>query len=515
MITRLRSTAIAPFSLAALVYTLFRLPSFFEPHWYTDEAGYATTAREMLRGKLLYAGIWNNKPPLHLWTTAASLRLFGPSEVGFHLVTYLFGLAALGGAAYAAFRLLSRPRAFAAVFAVAIILGTPVLDAQLLIPESLLIAPSTWAGALLLVRLRPSQPAPGWRWPALVGLLAAVATAYQQTSLAESAAFLLILLLSPGVTRRQTAAFVAAFTATTAAWLVPAVILAGWSNVSYALAGFYVSYTTTVLPHDLGGLLVLAGSMLLATVLAVAGAILGRHRRMPWAGGLWAAATLLAAAAPQHAYPHLMLPAIVPTVLLVANVPWPSRRLLPAGQRLRLGTVATASAVLIAAGLARITGLDWMSPLYSDSNSLAGYYGGLALVAAQQDSISDWRESFDARVGPDAEVALWLRMNGLSGYRAVVWSSDCWLYLLADMDEVMPTPPIYNNFALLGQNGQVSAFVRSQLPDVIITADPDTTSFPEISELLDEDYTQAFTSGLDHVWILNSSPAAETAEAMH
>ena len=31
-----------------------RLPSFFEPHWYSDEAGYATVARELLRGKTLY-----------------------------------------------------------------------------------------------------------------------------------------------------------------------------------------------------------------------------------------------------------------------------------------------------------------------------------------------------------------------------------------------------------------------------------------------------------------------------
>ena len=49
-----------------LAFTLARLPSFFEPHWYSDEAGYATVARELLRGKTLYFDTWNNKPPLQL-----------------------------------------------------------------------------------------------------------------------------------------------------------------------------------------------------------------------------------------------------------------------------------------------------------------------------------------------------------------------------------------------------------------------------------------------------------------
>ena len=93
---RFRYSTIGAFGPSVLLYTLLRIPSFFEPHWYTDEAGYATTAREMLRGKLLYVDIWNNKPPLHLWTVAAIVRIFGSGEVAFHLTTYAFGLLTLG-----------------------------------------------------------------------------------------------------------------------------------------------------------------------------------------------------------------------------------------------------------------------------------------------------------------------------------------------------------------------------------------------------------------------------------
>ena len=60
---------------ALLLYTVLRLPSFAEPHWYTDEAGYVSVASSLLRGRVLYLQIWNNKPPLHLWSIAAVVKV--------------------------------------------------------------------------------------------------------------------------------------------------------------------------------------------------------------------------------------------------------------------------------------------------------------------------------------------------------------------------------------------------------------------------------------------------------
>src|ERR1700726_3508774 len=88
-----------------LVFTVLRLPSFFEPHWYTDEASYVSVAKSLLRGRVLYSPIWNNKPPLQSWTIAPVVRFFGASEFGLHLLTYLSGLAALAAVAFAATRL--------------------------------------------------------------------------------------------------------------------------------------------------------------------------------------------------------------------------------------------------------------------------------------------------------------------------------------------------------------------------------------------------------------------------
>jgi len=501
---RFRTTRTSTFAIAVLIYTLLRLPAFFEPHWYTDEAGYATAAREMLRGKLLYVEIWNNKPPLQLWTVAAGLRVFGSSEAGLHVITFVSGLVALTAMAYAAFSLLSERRGTVAVLVVSVVLGTPILDAELLIPESLLIAPVTFAGALLLVGLNRPPRATDWRRAALVGALAALAVAYQQTALADAVAFFAILLIHPRATQAGRLAYLAAFAVTTAAWLVPSLMLAGPSNVVFALAGFYVAYAAYGLPSDRLAAEAVAASMLLAALLAFGSAVALRARPLPWAAGLWSVATLLAAGAPEHPYPHLLLPAIVPTTLAVAGWFPAGGFRLAAGARLRLGVAAMAAATLISVGLAQGTGVDWIPPSSSQPN-LVGYYGGFAAVAARNRSLDDWRDSFDVRVAPDAQVAAWLDESGLSKARAVVWSSDAWLYLLADLDELMPTPPIYNNFVLLGSEGQVSAYVEDARPEIIVTDDLDTASFPEILPLLLRDYTQVFSAGLEHVWVLNAA----------
>ena len=80
----------------------------------------------------------------------------------------------------------------------AIMLGTPLLDAELLLPESLLIAPMAWAGALLLTRVAAPDTRRWPLWPVAVGALAAVGIAYQQTALADTCAFGLILATAAG-----------------------------------------------------------------------------------------------------------------------------------------------------------------------------------------------------------------------------------------------------------------------------------------------------------------------------
>src|SRR5579864_7794367 len=177
-----------------------------EPHWYTDEAGYVNVARELLQGKILYLETWNNKPPLMLWTIALEVKLFGSSEIGLHVLTLISGAATISAIVLAAAHLYTPRRAVVAGVIAAVFLGSPLLDAELALPESLMIAPLSWAGAILLVKiLRGDARANARRlprWPVIAGVLVAAAIAYQQTAVAETSAFFLAMLLVPQLPRR-------------------------------------------------------------------------------------------------------------------------------------------------------------------------------------------------------------------------------------------------------------------------------------------------------------------------
>ena len=50
--------------LFVLVFILLRLPSLVEPYWYGDEGIYQVIGKALNSGRVLYQGIWDNKPPL-------------------------------------------------------------------------------------------------------------------------------------------------------------------------------------------------------------------------------------------------------------------------------------------------------------------------------------------------------------------------------------------------------------------------------------------------------------------
>src|ERR1019366_1460211 len=110
---------------------VLRLPSLMEPHWYTDEAGYVNVARELLKGKVLYSQTWNNKPPGMPWTIALEVQLFGSSQIGLHVLTLISGLAAVAAIVWAAGRLYTPRRALLAGLIAGVILGLPLVDAEL------------------------------------------------------------------------------------------------------------------------------------------------------------------------------------------------------------------------------------------------------------------------------------------------------------------------------------------------------------------------------------------------
>jgi 4-amino-4-deoxy-L-arabinose transferase-like glycosyltransferase len=489
---------------------VLRLPSLMEPHWYTDEAGYVNVARELLNGKILYSQTWNNKPPLMLWTIALEVKLFGSSEIGLHVLTLITGLATIAAIVWAASRLYTPRRALIAGVIAGVILGLPIVDAELALPESLLIAPASWAGAIILVQIlrgdRTATPRRIPLWPLAAGVLMAAAIAYQQTSVAETSAFFFAMLLAPRLLRRDAFVFIGTVAAITLTWLIAAIVTAGLGNVWFALAGFYVVYTQKALPSSaLGGVVHFA--LALAVTLAIAGgAIANRNRaRVDWVLALWAGATLVVTAVAGQPYPHFLEPAVAPLTLLVAGIALPSREWFHAGNRRSLiGPGLQAGGLVVVILMAKVAGIDWMpiQPISSSPHTLSVYYGGA--VAAVFDSTwrTEWLNDFDYRVEGDANVSAWIVAEGYSGDTAVVWSYDAWVYALANLQVDMPTPPLYNDEVLLGTGGPVEQYVDNEQPVLIVVDSVAEGTFPEIDKLLaGGGYIKEYQSYPDTVWV--------------
>jgi hypothetical protein len=485
---------------AALAFTLLRLPSLLQPHWYTDEAGYAAAGREMLSGRMPYSQIWNNKPPLHLATVGAVVHLFGSSETALHLLTMVFGAVALGAAAYIARHLFLPAKAATVTLMVAVMLGLPLFDADLAIPESLLIAPAAWAAAIVVVRLHEGRTA-GAGWAVAAGLLAAATVCYQQTAVADAGALGLILLLHPRAQRRHFVAYAATAVGATLAWVIPLAALAGARTLGFAMVGFYAGdYNLSALPDAHTPLhFTLLG---LAVLLTVGGAVLARRRSggPEWMLGVWAVATLLVPAAAQQPFAHFAGPAVIPVMLASAALAPVTRRRAP--------VAAPMIAAMVLSGLmARSAGVDWIPNAASAGmngyRTLSTYYVGAAEAWTGWLGWTAWEKQWDDRAPADSAVAAWLRQQGLAGHRAVVWSSDAWPYLLADLPVLLPTAPIYNDEVLLGANGEVTDRVAALAPEIILTSDDAILSFPEITRLLKTQYHEVYTSTPDHVFLRN------------
>ena len=495
-----------------VTFAVLRIPSFLEPHWYTWRLvrDAVDVLLEAVPGDIdldkVSAAI-RSQPrivevhDLHLWTITGVVGLFGPREAALHGLTFISGALTVGAVYWAALRLFGARRAAVAACAAGLVLGLPILDAELALPESLLIAPVSWAGAILLVQLhraRPSSRAP-MRWPIVVGLLLAIGVAYQQTVVAESCAFGLAIALSTHTRVRDLAAYLAALIIPTAAWVGVTVAQAGGAKVAFALVGFYIPFTTSVFPGSKSGVALHLAASLAALTLLVLGAYLCRRQAKPtWALMLWLGAALLVPAFARQPYAHYLTQTAAPAALALAALPLPRRERI---RSLQLRWLPQVAGVCIAAVMATVAGLDWIPPA-AGSRTLGLYYGGAVAGVLDSERWLDWDNGFDYRVRADEAVAAWLRHNQLTGRSTVVWSSDTWLYALADLPVSMPTPPIYNDEVLLGQHGPVAEYVDGLRPDLLIVSDSDRRTFSEVNRLLDGAlYARAFISGPYTVWV--------------
>ncbi len=484
----------------------FRVPAFLEPHWYSDESTYAYVGRTVFGGGVLYRspGAWDNKPPVQYWSYGILTHFLGYSEAAIHLLPFLSAVATVIGVGWGVAKLTgSRPRAGIACVLTALLIGPPLFDAQLFLPEGALIGPMTWAGMLMLVHVASPWWAARHRWaPYAAGVLASVALGLQQTVIADVAAIGIILLIARPGRWTDLLRFLGAGLVVSALWLVPTVVASGVGATWFATVAFYTIYAHNALPATvLDRVLHFAG--IAAGVFAViVGAALVARRTRNWFWMLWllAGIDLLVAGSAHFPYPHLLLPSIPWVCAALAASPWHRWSVLIAdtrGRRLSLGAALLSAGVLVAAVEGSYAGSYWIN-----GRSLSTYYTGGYAGLVNSSERTRWQNGFTTNVVSDQAVAAWLVAHGYANASAVVWTTaDEWLYLLTPLNTVLPTVGLFNDDVLLGSRAAVGPYIARRRPTVIVVDQPALALRPSILPVLAHDYVAEYRVGEDTVYI--------------
>src|SRR5258708_5061209 len=134
-------------------FFLLRLPSLFEPYWYGDEGIYEVIGFALRHGRLLYQGIWDNKPPL-LYLLYA---IFNGDQPTVRFVSLLDGLTSVILFFFLAKKLFRQEKiSMTTTTLFALLLGTPLIEGNIANAENFMI-PLILASALLILNTADKQ----------------------------------------------------------------------------------------------------------------------------------------------------------------------------------------------------------------------------------------------------------------------------------------------------------------------------------------------------------------------
>jgi 4-amino-4-deoxy-L-arabinose transferase-like glycosyltransferase len=500
------STPWAGVAAAVALVVAFRIPAFLEPHWYSDESIYAYVGRTVVGGGDLYTspGAWDNKPPVQYWIYGILTHFLGYSEAVIHLVPFASAVAAVIAVSWGVARLTgSRRRAMIAAVLAALIIGPPIFDSELFLPEGALIGPMTWAGMLMLVDITSPRWAAEHRWaPYVAGLLASIALGMQQTVIADIVAIGVILLIACPRRWPELLRFLGTALVITLLWLSPTVIASGVGATWFAIVGFYGIYAHNALPPTVldrvAHFLAIAGGVV--AILGGAALLARRTSNAFWMLWILAGIDLLVAGAAHFPYPHLLLPSIPWVCAAIAATPWQRAGILVdriRGRRLWAGVGVLAAGVAVATLLGSYAGSYWLN-----GRSLSTYYvdGYAGLVNSSERTT--WQDNFSMNVALDEAVSHWLITHHYAHATAVVWNTaDAWVYLTTPLTTVLPAVDLFNNDVMLGNRTQTGPFVARHRPTVIILNEPSAVLRPSILPVLARYYVAVYRVGTDTIYI--------------
>lgn len=473
---RLRALAgWAALSLPAIALILLRIPSLFEPRWYGDEGVFAAVAYHIVHGQTLYVGAWDNKPPLIFLTYAAVQLAFGTGMFALHAVATAAALATLAVLMVLAARMYGRSRAIVAGGVLAILLGLPMIEANLALSEIFMILPASAAMLVALAAMGRPQPAQ-IKWYLVAGILLGIAANYKQVAVFDTAALALVVWRAPGRPVLSVGTLAAGFALPHLVALVAFSATGALGGYWYAVVGSLSAYASgpgqaSIGTRVLGGLPVL---------IAVVSVLLAKDRTRV-AGMLpaaWLGFAFAGALSSTFAFPHYLIQAAPPFALVVAGMRLPKRTMM-------LSTVAPAvvglAAVVLGANVyaSVIRERKQTHPLW--------YYDGFVSRVRGNLTTTQYDDRFDGSTITVPDIVAAIRADG-GGRSLFAWANLPWIYAEGGYANPSRYSTAWLGTWVPGARSEIIADVSAHPPDYLVISD-NVRPFPQLQGIANRLYT--------------------------
>lgn len=402
--------------ITSVSFFLFRLPSLFEPNWYGDEGIYQVIGRGLNQGRLLYSGIWDNKPPL----LYVIYQIFNGDQFWLRLASLVTGLLAI-----IAFFALARelfPKKHislwisTAVFA--FLFGIPLIEGNIANSENFMLAPIIFA-AYLIFSANNEQKTPSYSLSFFFpGFFLGIAFLFKIVALFDFAALLcFIFIIHFGI--KKILNIFSMLVPFSVGFFIPLLV-----SVLYFFArGSLSDFIHAALLQNVGyvgyanKLIIPQGYLILKTALLGAFVIFLFFKRVKIEKNvlfviIWLMFSLFNAFFSQRPYTHYVLVAL-PSVCLLLGLIFYEKR----GQKI-LTLVFIATLFLLIKNF-----------LYFGKTIL--YYQNYISFLRDEKSINEYRSFFDKNTPADYKIADYLRTHLKDEDSFFLWGNNAQVYVLA------------------------------------------------------------------------------------
>ncbi len=457
----------------SVFFFILRIPSLIEPYWYGDEGIYEVIGIALRNGRLLYADIWDNKPPL----LYALYAVFSGDQFLVRLASLFFGIASVIIFFFLAQKVFTHNRLpYVLTTLYAVLFGSPFIEGNIANSENFMQLFILLACFCTVTLYEKKEQVMQRRNTVLFfsGILLGIAFLFKIVALFDFAALVVFLLIISAPAKLQTKKQLFHWIQTSLPHVFSItlgfVIPFGFTAGIFLINGGFMDFLRASFIQNVGyvgyknAFIIPQGFLILKLLLLTGVVVYLFYKRLHLSPFmlfvfLWTAFSLFNAFFSQRPYTHYVLVAL-PSVLLFCGF---------------LATQYRKHTVLVVATFFFLYLLAKQFHYYSVKKTILYYPNFLSFVTHNK-TVSQYQSFFDRDTPRDYELAGFLRNRLPDNATVFIWGNTAQIYALS---HTLP-PGRYTVAYHIGSKEAIretQAAIMKKMPTYIVVL-PDSTSLP-------------------------------------